>query len=184
MATVINQSGRTPGLASEYSSELYRAMKWLGEQDNTIFLGQAVVYPGTAQTQTFSGVPDDRKLEMPVCEEMQMGISTGLALNGFIPISVYPRWNFLLLATNQIVNHLDKIPSYSTYRPKVIIRVGVGSEDPLYPGPQHVGDFAEAFRRMCPRIMIRQLHKPDDVVCAYMEAYRRDGSSILVEYPT
>ena len=43
-----------------------------------------------------------------------MGISTGLALNGFIPVSCYPRFDFLILALNQLVNHLDKLDKMSS----------------------------------------------------------------------
>ena len=32
----------------KYFDELKRSMEWLGEQNDTLFLGQAVEYPGTA----------------------------------------------------------------------------------------------------------------------------------------
>src|SRR5580698_11678005 len=103
-----------PGFGSnsdmKYSDEMCRAMEYLARDQRTLFLGQAVACPGTAMTNTLKNVPRDKLLELPVTEEMQMGMSTGLALNGFVPISIYPRWNFLLLAVNQIVNHLDKLP--------------------------------------------------------------------------
>ena len=51
----------------------------------------------------------EKRIELPVFEETQMGMTLGMALNGSVPISIFPRWNFLILATNQIVNHLDKI---------------------------------------------------------------------------
>ena len=38
-----------------------------------------------------------------------MGMTIGLLMAGKIPVSIYPRWNFLLLAINQLVNHLDKL---------------------------------------------------------------------------
>ena len=106
-----------------YYNELCRAMQWLGSQKNTIFLGQAVECPGTGMSTTLKSVPTSKLLEMPVAEDMQMGMSIGLSLTGIVPISIYPRWNFLLLATNQIVNHLDKIPDMADvpYKPKVII---------------------------------------------------------------
>ena len=52
-----------------------------------------------------------------------MGMSLGLAMNGYIPITCYPRFDFLILAFNQL-NHLDKIRSMSwnEITPKVIIR--------------------------------------------------------------
>ena len=168
--------------SSRYAEALTEAMTMLAEHPDTVFLGQAVVYPGTAQTNTLVNVPADRKIEMPVCEEMQMGISIGLSLQGKIPVSLYPRWNFMILATNQLVNHLDRIPLYSEYRPKVIIRVGVGSERPLYPGIQHVGDFSAAYQLMLKTVSVVQLHEADDILPAYRKALRQEQSTILVEY--
>ena len=124
-------------------------MTWLGEQPNTMFLGQAVEYAGTAMTNTLVNVDRSKLLEMPVNEDMQMGITLGIALNGTVPISIYPRWNFLILAANQIVNHLDKIKLMSDggYTPKVIIRTGIGSQRPLHPQHQHIDQQQNDSRR-------------------------------------
>jgi len=170
----------------KYAEELTKAMTWLGEQPNTFFLGQAVEYPGTAMTGTLKNVSKAKLWEMPVCEDMQLGMSIGMSLNGTIPISIFPRWNFMLLATNQIVNHLDKIPLMADkpYKPKVIIRVGVGSERPLHPQHQHVGDYAKAFELMCPNIEVIHIREPEHALPSYKKAYlREDGlSTILVEF--
>jgi pyruvate/2-oxoglutarate/acetoin dehydrogenase E1 component len=170
----------------KYFDELKRSMDWLGQKSDTFFLGQAVEYAGTAMTNTLKNVDPKKLLEMPVDEEMQMGITNGLALNGTVPISLFPRWNFLLLAVNQVVNHLDKIKIISDeeYLPKVIIRTGIGSERPLFPQYQHVGDFTEAFRLMCINIEVIRLDEPEDIFPAYRRAYEReDGkSTILVEW--
>ena len=45
-----------------------------------------------------------------------------------------PRINFLLEAISQLVQHLDKIPLYSDYRPKVLIRTAIATPYPLDPG--------------------------------------------------
>jgi pyruvate/2-oxoglutarate/acetoin dehydrogenase E1 component len=115
-----------------------------------------------------------------------MGMANGLALAGLVPVSVFPRWNFLLLAVNQVVNHLDKFPLMSNggYRPKVIIRTGIGSVRPLHPQFQHVGDFTDAFRLMCQNIEVIRLEEPQDILPAYQRALEReDGkSTIVVEY--
>src|SRR5205823_4829972 len=123
-----------------YRQELFRAMEWLGEKPDTLFLGQAVKYPGTAISGTLNGVPTVKLVELPVFEDVQLGICTGMALAGFVPISIFPRWPFLLAATQQLVNHLDKLPLYSHggYTPKVIIRVGVPTRAPLDPQVQHL----------------------------------------------
>lgn len=115
-----------------------------------------------------------------------MGMTIGLALDGKIPVSIFPRWNFLLLALNQVVNHLDKLPVMSNggYHPKVIIRTGIGSERPLHPQHQHVGDFTEALQLMCKNIDIVRLDEPEQIFAAYRQALEReDGrSTLLVEW--
>ena len=67
--------------------------------------------------------------------------------------------------------------------PKVIVRTGIGSVNPLDPGPQHKGDFTEAFKLMAPNLNIVRLETPEQVVEEYKRAYERsDGvSTILVE---
>ena len=169
-----------------YQQELKRAMDYLAEQSDTVCLGQAVAYKGTAMTTTLVDVPEDKLVEMPVTEEMQMGITNGLAINGKVPISIYPRWNFLLLAINQLVNHLDRMPTFShgEYTPKVIIRTGIGSERPLNPQAQHVGDFTDGFKNILQNIEIIRLEEPEDIYPAYYKAYNRtDGkSTLIVEY--
>jgi len=170
----------------KYFEEMKKTMTWLGEQQDTFFLGQSVGKEGTAMFATLKDVPLSKRLEMPVIENTQLGMSIGMAINGTIPISIFPRWNFLICASDQLVNHLDKIKQYShdEFIPKVIIRVGVGSERPLHPQAQHVGNFSSAFREMLTNIEIIELNEPKDIFPAYKHAYERtDGkSTILVEF--
>lgn len=170
----------------KYFDELKKAMDWLAQKPDTMYLGQAVEFAGTGMTNTLCDVPRTKLLEMPVAEEFQMGLSIGLAVNGTVPISIFPRWNFLLLATNQLVNHLDKISIYShgEFSPKVIIRTAIGSERPLNPQIQHTGDFTDAFRLMLKNVDVIRLEEPSDIFDAYKFAYERQDnkSTILVEY--
>ena len=170
----------------KYMDELTRSMEYLGKFDNTIFIGQSVEVAGTAMRNTLLNVDEGKLVEMPVDEDFQMGLATGMALTGLIPISIFPRWNFLLLATNQIVNHLDKLKEITQSKNpgKVIIRTGIGSVIPLHPGPQHTGDFTEAFKLMCPNLNIVRLDKTSMIFDEYQKAYERsDGvSSLLIEW--
>lgn len=170
---------------AEYNNKLKQAMNWLAEQDNVMILGQAVCYAGTGCYESLTDVPDNKKMEFPVAENFQIGVSTGMAINGMIPVSVVPRWNFLLCATDQIVNHLDKMESMSdgVCKPKVIIRVAKGSETPVDPQDQHKGNFAEAFKLMCKNIDILELTTPESIVEGYKFAYYNNRSTILVEFP-
>lgn len=183
--------GRSEG-AVLMSNQLYnlclkQAMNWLADRPDTLFLGQAVCYAGTGCYESLVDVPADKKMEFPVAENFQIGTSIGLAMNGFVPVSIVPRWNFLICAADQIVNHLDKMRLMSNggYQPKVIIRVAVGSETPVDPQDQHKGNFSAAFRLMCNTIDIIEARSPAAILPAYQQAYQRsDGrSTIVVEFP-
>jgi len=170
----------------KYFDELKRAMDWLGEKPDTLFLGQSVEYAGTSITNTLKDVSKDKLLEMPVNEDMQMGMTLGMSLNGRVPISIFPRWNFLLLASNQLVNHIDKIKIMSNgqYTPKIIIRVSIGSQRPLHPQHQHISDFTAAFKGMCDFVDVIRLDEPNQIFEAFKFAYERTDNrpTILVEW--
>ena len=161
-------------------------MEFLGSKKRTVFIGQAVEVPGAAMSNTLKNISKNKLLELPVAEEMQMGITLGLAMDGNIPVSIFPRWNFLLYAVNQLVNHIDKfnVMAGKKLKPKIIIRTGIGSQRPLHPQFQHIGDFTEAFRKMTTTIEIIKLKEPKDIFPAYRKALlRKDGkNTILVEY--
>lgn len=167
-----------------YHDELALAMIWLGSKPNTVFLGQGVANAGTSMSSTFEHVPMEKRVEMPVAEEMQVGLCIGMSLNRFVPVCVIPRWNFMLRAADQIVNHMDALPRYSAggFFPKVIIRVAAPSTSPFNPGPQHDADFTAAFRLMLRTTAIETLTYAGDIMPAYRRAWDRHGCSILVEY--
>ena len=161
-------------------------MTLLADHPRTLFIGQAVEYEGTGLFDSLKHLPENKKVELPVAEYLQSGMANGMAIEGMIPVSTYPRWNFLLMGADQIVNHLDKFITMSDGKctPKVIIRVSVGSERPIDPQCQHKGNFATAFRSMLQNIEVIELIEPEDIVPAYETAlYRTDGvSTILVEF--
>ncbi len=170
----------------KYREELIRSMDWLAAKENTVFLGQACKVSGHAISSTLLNVPQEKREELPVFEETQLGISTGMALEGFVPITMYPRFDFFILATNQLVNHLDKIREMSknAMKPKVIIRVSVGSKKPINAGPQHTQDHTEAYKKMLTDINVVNLIEPEDIFPSFKKAYeRKDGkSTLMIEY--
>ncbi len=170
----------------KYFDELKRTMEWLAQQPKTIFVGQTVAGPGTFMFQTLRDCPKERCLEMPINESFQMQFTIGLALDGYVPVSVYPRQNFLLLAAGDMANMLDKIPAISSnqWLPKVLIRVAAGPDSPVHPGHQHVGNYAEAFRKMFHSIEVVELNEPEDIFPAYKNALERSDnrSTMLIEH--
>jgi pyruvate/2-oxoglutarate/acetoin dehydrogenase E1 component len=170
----------------KYYDELQKAMSLLASHPDTIFIGQAVEYEGTGLFDSLQHLSPEKKIELPVAECLQCGLANGMAIEGLIPISTFPRWNFLLMGTDQIVNHLDKFITMSNgkCKPKVIIRVSVGSEYPIDPQCQHKGNFSEAFRNMLQNTEVIELNEASEIVPAYEKALNRiDGvSTILVEF--
>ena len=170
----------------KYFDDLKKTMEWLGSKENTIFIGQAVEVPGTAMFNTIKDIEKTKRVELPVFEDTQLGMSIGMSLAGKKVISIFPRWNFLLCATNQLVSHLDKLPIISEGKvtPNILIRTAVGSQRPLFPGYQHIGNMSSAFREMLSNVEIIELFEPEDIFPAYKKSFEReDGkSTILVEF--
>lgn len=167
---------------SLYKDALTEAMTFLGQQDDTIFIGQQIVYAGNPMSTTIISVPKEKMIETPVMEETQMGMSLGMAMTGKTVISFYPRWDFIISATNQLVNHVDKYNLMTGHNVNLLIRVGKGSDVPLDPGHQHKGNYINEFRSLCPNIQFHDLLNHEEIVSIYKKAYQ-GGVHVLVEYP-
>lgn len=167
-----------------YKEELTKAMTLLAADPSTIFIGQSVRYPGHAMFSTLKDVPMEKRVELPVMEDSQLGMSIGLAMAGMTPISIYPRMDFLLCAMNQLVNHLAVMNKMSNgqFNPKVIIRTALGSNHPFKAGLQHGKDIMEPLKMLClDRIVVIRLREPERIVEQYMNALLQDRSTILIE---
>ena len=169
---------------TSYRHQIREAMTLLGRDSRTIFIGQTVAYSGSRFTfDTLSGVSLEKRLELPIMEEVQMGMSIGLALEGYIPISIYPRVDFVMLAMNQFVNHLDKMREMSREQihPRVIIRATIGSTRPLHPGPQHSKDQTETLKNALENVYVKKLERAEEIVPEYMVALERADPSLLID---
>jgi pyruvate/2-oxoglutarate/acetoin dehydrogenase E1 component len=144
-----------------------------------------VKYSGNAIYNTLESIDDSKKIETPVFEDVQMGLSTGLALNGFVPITCFPRFDFLILTCNQLVNHLDKIEymSKGTMKPRVIIRTSIGPKEPLDGGPQHTADYTDVFKGMLTNTNVVSLEEPEEIFPAFDLALNGDDfhATLLIE---
>tara|TARA_A100001015_G_C15016732_1_gene725878 strand:- start:1896 stop:2444 length:549 start_codon:yes stop_codon:yes gene_type:complete len=171
-------------LKKKYLNNIQNIMKSISNNKKSIFIGQSVSYPGNLIYKSLLKVPKSKKFEVPVFEDNQMGISTGLALAGYLPITTYPRFDFFILSMNQLVNHLDKIEiiSKGNFKPKVIVRVLVGSKKPLDAGLQHTNNYVNEIKRMCKYISVYDLKDNQTVLKSYKNAIESENSSILVEY--
>jgi pyruvate/2-oxoglutarate/acetoin dehydrogenase E1 component len=165
-----------------YWDNLCQAMSLLAEHPRSVFIGQAVRYSGTAMYNSLKHIPENKRIELPVFENTQLGMAIGASLNGDLPICIYPRINFLLEATSQLVSHLDKLSRYSDYRPKVIIRTAVAHSKPLNPGIQHLGDYTWALAGMLTDTKVYSLENTNDIISTYQEALAANNSSVIIEH--
>jgi len=148
---------------SPYKDALTNAMTELSKLEDTIFIGQQIVYAGNPMSTTLGNVPKEKMIEVPVMEETQMGMSLGLAMSGKRVITFYPRWDFIVSASNQLINHLDKFEIMTGKKLNVIIRLGKGSDTPLDPGHQHKGNYIEEFKSLCKNIEFHDLKTPSSI---------------------
>ena len=157
-----------------YLKEVQKSMNYLSKNKKTIFLGQSVIYPGSSIFVSLKDVPKTKKMELPVMEEAQMGISIGLALEGYIPVSCYPRFDFLILALNQLVNHADKIDylTNNSFNSKIIIRTLIGSTKPLDAGFQHTQDHTQALKKMLKFSDVIKLKEPKLIFKSYKSVFK------------
>jgi pyruvate/2-oxoglutarate/acetoin dehydrogenase E1 component len=169
---------------TNYLEELKKAMKLLSD-NGYIFIGQSMLVGGTSMFHTIKDIPIEQRFELPVFEDIQAGMATGMTLEGVKVCSIYPRMDFMLLAFNQIINHLDKAEEMSDgqFKPKVIIRTAVGSNNPLMPGPQHTKCYYKELKTMCTNINVVLLEKAEDVYSEYEKAINSNKSTILIELP-
>jgi pyruvate dehydrogenase E1 component beta subunit len=155
-----------------YLKEIQKSMKFLAKNKNVIFMGQSVVYPGSSIFVSLKDVPKSKKIEIPVMEEVQTGMAIGMALNGYIPVSCYPRFDFLILAANQLTNHLDKIDylTNNNFKSKILIRTMIGSTKPLNAGLQHTQDHTNALKKLLQFSEVIKLNREDEIFDKYKNA--------------
>ena len=169
-------------MAPTFKQAVNAAMRDLSTQPNVVFVGQSVRYDGAAIYDSLEGVPMDKRIEFPVVENLQLGYCTGLSLAGKLPICIFPRMDFMLLAMDQLVQHLDKLPLYG-WKPKVIIRCRVGQTKPLDAGPQHSQNHTRAFQTMLHNVRVDEVRTPHEVTAAYVRALAWPDSVLIVENP-
>lgn len=167
-------------MSSEYHKAICEEMEEFAKNPKVIFMGQQTASENFYRT--LENVPLHRRIEMPIAEELQMGQSLGLAMTGWLPISIYQRMDFLPRAMDQIVNHLNLIPEMSRglYKPKVIIRTTVGTNNPFDVGLQHNKDLTELFKTAC-NFPVFKVTTPKEVKLAYGLAREIDSPIMIVE---
>lgn len=159
-----------------YKESIQSEMTWLTKANRTIFMGENIINAGRIYG-TMSDVPLRRCIEMPICENLIAGASIGLALEGYRPIVVFQRMDFMLIAADAIINHMALIPEMSGKKIKlpIIIRCIIGSQDKRFDvGAQHNHDFRTIFQMY--------INSTEYTTSSYHQAFEFGKPCIIVEW--
>jgi len=109
-------------------------------EENMVFLGEDILSPyGGAfkVAKDLSFLRPDRVFSTPISESAIVGISNGLALNGFKPFAEIMFGDFVTLAFDQIVNHASKFHHMFNKKANcpVVVRTPMGGRRGY--GPTH-----------------------------------------------
>lgn len=95
-----------------YCDGIREAFEYCMDKDDKVFaIGQGLWSPwyvGRSMDNLDSRYGKERVIDTPVSEQATTGIAVGAALLGYRPIVIHPRMDFMILATDQIVNQAAK----------------------------------------------------------------------------
>ena len=164
---------------NKYLKAINKEFIKLAKLKNTIFLGQQVFE--TDCYGIFKDIPKEKRLELPVVEELQLSMSVGLALEGFLPISFFQRHDFLFRAMDSLCNQLELLKDLSRglFNPKVLIVTTVGVKNS---GLQHNKDITKGLKALLKSIKIFNPKTAQQVKESFKKIKRYDGSSVITFY--
>jgi len=148
---------------------LHEKMLELAKDPKVRFIGYNTKY-GHKFNGTLKGC-EESCIEMPVAENLIMGMGIGMSLEGWKIICCLERMDFLWACADQIVNHLDKAQQLGLGKLNLIVRTCVGDSVPLNPGCQHQGDYFQTFRQLLKEVPVLSFW-PEKV----------EGTAMIVEW--
>lgn len=118
----------------------------LAQNPKVVFLGENVINSGRIYG-TLDKVSTKSCIEMPVAENLIAGCGIGLAIAGYLPVVVFQRMDFMLIAADQIINHAALIPKMcpGVKLPILFVTFKATLKDKFYAGLQHTKDLSHVF---------------------------------------
>lgn len=164
---------------NKYLTTINEELIKLSALDNTILIGQQVGV--TDFYGLLRNVDIHKRIEFPVAEELQLGLSIGLALEGFYPISIFQRQDFLFRAMDSLCNHLNLIKDLSKglFNPKILILTTIGKKNS---GLQHNKDITKGLKVLLKNIKIFNPKTPKAIRDSFKKIKQYNSSSIIIFY--
>lgn len=175
----LSQNQESEKYEGSYKDAVNIAMKELGDL-GAIFIGYNVAR-GDAMG-TLKEVPADQKIETPVAENLMAGLAIGISFEGFLPVVYFERHDFMLVAMDAIVNHIDKIEriSHGEYKVPVIIRAVTADAGPFYSGITHSQDFTNLLKTAV-SFPVSDPKNGREILAAFRDAVASERPAIIVE---
>ena len=154
------------------------------ERDPAVFV-YGVGVPDQQMFGSTAGVLErfgpERCFDTPIAEEAMTGFGLGAALNGLRPIHLHIRMDFLLLATNQLINMFSSYAygSGGTLKVPMVIRAMVGRG--FGQGYQHSKSLHALFAHI-PGLKVVLPTTPQDAKGLLIAAIRDDNPVVFIEH--
>lgn len=147
----------------------------------TRFIGYNTVY-GSRMYGTLNNVPVDQCVEMPVAENLMVGMAMGMALEGYKPVVCFERHDFMLLAMDALVNQMDKMPwmSGGNFKWPVVVRAIVGAKKPLNAGPMHTQNYRAELATMLKHTPVIQPVTKYELEAAWKKAGETESGAVVI----
>ena len=153
-----------------YRGAINHALRDMLRDERVVLLGESIAdpYGGACKvTRGLTKIAPDRVIDTPICEAGTIGMATGLAMQGYIPIVEVMFADFLTLCVDQIFNVAMKVHNHQKI--KIIIRAMQNDNEKDY-GPTHSQDMRWLLKAL-PGIKWRDLRDLKmDIGKVYQEA--------------
>jgi len=152
--------------------------------ERVIVLGEDVgAFGGTFRVTEglFGEYGEDRVIDTPIAELSIVGNAIGMAIAGLRPVVELMTANFSLLAFDQIINHMSKIPYMSAgkIRLPMVIRMPQGVSRQL--GAQHSENYEQMLSAV-PGIFVFAVADPHYAYHALKQSIQMDDPVIFIEH--
>lgn len=155
-------------------------MEKLSKNPKVVFLGENIINSKRIYG-TLDNVPLKSCIETPVAENLIAGMAIGLAITGYIPVCIFQRMDFMLIAADQIINHACVYPKLGIKCPVIFRTIKADLNEKFFVGHQHSKDLSHVFEHYMEVKQIPEYRPCDVYENALSKAKSRGLSTLLVE---
>lgn len=155
------------------------------DRDDSVFLMGIGIHDEGAIFGSLDGIVEkfgkERCIDTPICEDTMTGVAIGAALMGMRPIHIHIRVDFMLLATNQIINTMSNLKATSNGQLDVpiVIRAVIGRG--WGQGCQHSKSMISTYAHV-PGLKVVAPSNPYDAKGMMLHALEEDSPTIILEH--